>query len=323
MPVTELQQRAAHLRDVLAPFGISALAVDYKSDEHNAKALRDAGLDSVHDFAPFDLLFDLRYDLPHRLLTSARRSALLDIDPGHLQYALAGGGYPPPRHDVLFTIGEHVNASKHAIATQRRWVYTPPCVFLPEWPVCPSPPNAPWTTISHWWGNSWMPDETGVFVLDDKRAGFEHFMDLPSLVTGPFELALDLWNDLREKARIEQHGFRVVDAHDVAASPAGYRGFIQRSAGEFSAGSQVMLGTRPLGSVIAQSAISRRGSRVWSNTQGRAQFCHLAKDFTASAIVWRRRRHCAESTNAMMMKQKRHAASQRPSLMPPPYAAGF
>jgi hypothetical protein len=235
MPVTELQQRAAHLRDVLAPFGISALAVDYKSDEHNAKALRDAGLDSVHDFAPFDLLFDLRYDLPHRLLTSARRSALLDIDPGHLQYALAGGGYPPPRHDVLFTIGEHVNASKHAIATQRRWVYTPPCVFLPEWPVCPSPPNAPWTTISHWWGNSWMPDETGVFVLDDKRAGFEHFMDLPSLVTGPFELALDLWNDLREKARIEQHGFRVVDAHDVAASPAGYRGFIQRSAGEFSA----------------------------------------------------------------------------------------
>ncbi len=235
MPVTELQQRVAHLRNVLAPFGISALAVDYKSDEQDAKALRDAGLGTVHDFGPFDLLFDLRYELPHRLLTCARRSALLDIDPGHLHFALAKGDYPPPKHDVLFTIGEKINQSKYATGTPRSWVYTPPCVFLPEWPVCPTPPNAPWTTVSQWWSDIWMPDETGGFVLDDKRGGFEHFMDLPSMAAGPFELALNLSNDLREKARIEQHGFRVVDAHDVAATPAKYRGFIQRSAGEFSA----------------------------------------------------------------------------------------
>jgi hypothetical protein len=235
MPVDELRQRVAYLRTQLEPFGISALAVDFIDNNDSAAVLHNAELATVEDFGRFDLLFDLRYNLPTRLIGSARRSALLDIDPGHLHYALAKGDYPLPQHDVLFTIGEHVNGSKYATAAGRSWVYTPPCVFLGEWPVSSSPIDAPWTTVSQWWSNIWMPNERGEFVLDDKRSGFQGFMDLPSRVNAQFDLALDLWGDFAEKQRIEQHGFRVLNAHEVAATPLKYRSFIQRSVGEFSA----------------------------------------------------------------------------------------
>src|SRR3954467_6361698 len=96
MELLELQQRVAHLRNVLAPFGIDAIAVDYQSNEHGEKILQNAGIATAEDFGPFDLLFDFRYDLPRRLLGCARRTALLDIDPGHLHLAIAKGDYPPP-----------------------------------------------------------------------------------------------------------------------------------------------------------------------------------------------------------------------------------
>jgi hypothetical protein len=235
MPVTELQQRLAYLRTLLSPFGINAIAVDFISDADFTSVLHDAQLPTVDDFGGFDLLFDLRYDLPPRLVKCAKRSALLDIDPGSLQLALDGGGYAPPRHDVFFTIGETVGRSKYFTGAARTWVYTPPCVFLAEWPVCPAPNGAPWTTVAHWWSAPWMPDETGGFFCDSKREGFQAFMGLPAKVSARFILALNLGDDQTEKARIEQHGFEVLEAHEIVSTPTKYRDFIRRSAGEFSA----------------------------------------------------------------------------------------
>ena len=81
-----------------------------------------------------------------------------------------------------------------------------------------------------------MPDpETGVMFCDDKRESFEAFMSLPKKVPSRFELALSLGDDPPEKARIESHGFKVLDPHTVVSTPAQYRSFIQSSAGEFSA----------------------------------------------------------------------------------------
>ena len=236
MPVAELEQRLAYLKKQLTPFGISAIAVDFISDEDCTRVLHDAKLPTVEEFGPFDLLFDLRYDLPSRLLKWARRSALLDIDPGHLHVALQLGQYPQPRHDLFFTIGERIAECKYLPGTDRKWVHTPPCVYVPEWPVRLSSPDAPWTTVAHWWGSGWMPDlETGVHFCDDKRDGFEPFMDLPAKVSARFELALTMGDHPAEKARIERHGFKVLDAQEVASTPTKYREFIQQSAGEFSA----------------------------------------------------------------------------------------
>src|SRR5262245_27223796 len=203
MPVAELQQRLSYLRTLLAPFGFEAIAVDFISDTDCTKVLRDAQLPTVEDFAPFDFLFDLRYDLPARLLRHARRSALLDIDPGHLHIALQAGQYTQPKHDLFFTIGERISECKHLPRTNRSWIYTPPCVFIPGWPVWPSVPDAPWTTVAHWWGDVWMPDlETGKLFCDDKRDGFQLFMELPAKVGARFELALTMGDHPAERARI-------------------------------------------------------------------------------------------------------------------------
>jgi hypothetical protein len=235
MPVAELAQRLAYLRSLLSPFGITSIAVDYISDEDCTSALHAAQLPTIEQYGPFELLFDMRYNLPHRLLKHARRSALLDIDPGHLHFALQSGGYPQPRHDLFFTIGEKVGRDVFSSGTGRTWIYTSPCVFLPEWPVSTTPPGAPWTTVAHWWADSWMPDpETGELFSDGKRDGFEAFMDLPIKVPARFELALCV-GDAAEVARIEHHGFKVIDSHKIATTPLQYRAFIQSSAGEFSA----------------------------------------------------------------------------------------
>lgn len=233
--IAQLQRRLAYLRTQLSPYGMEAIAVDFISDADCTSVLHGAQLPTLDDLGSFDLLFDLRYDLPSRLLRRAKRSALLDIDPGSLQIALDRGQYAPPKHDVLFTIGETVGRSKYFTDAGKAWLHTPPCVFLSEWPVFPTPPGAPWTTVAHWWSESWMPDQSGNFFCDDKREAFQAFMNLPSKVSARFELALNLGDDPAEKARIEQHGFKVVEAHEVASSPTKYRDFIQQSAGEFSA----------------------------------------------------------------------------------------
>jgi hypothetical protein len=235
MPAAELAQRLAYLRRILDPFGITSIAVDRLGDEDRARELNAAGFPTLEQFGPFELLFDMRYDLPHRLLKHARRSALLDIDPSQLHLALEQGKYPQPRHDLFFTIGEKIAQGAASTATGRAWIYTPPCVFLPQWPRSGTPSDAPWTTVAHWWNKAWMPDpDTGALFCDDKREGFQAFMDVPAKVSARFELALSLGDDPPERARIEAYGFKVLDPDKVVSTPLDYRTFIQRSAGEFS-----------------------------------------------------------------------------------------
>ena len=223
----ELRSAVQTLQESLKPFGLDgSILVDYLSDQGSRQDILTAS-----DVDSFDLLFDLRYNLPERLRKRAKRSALLDIDPGQLQVALSGGGYPDPKHDLFFTIGSAGTPMARFPDAGKTWIHTHPCVHLPEWPVCHAPSNAAWTTVSHWWGK-WMVDEAGEAFSDGKRDGFMPLMDIPSVISAPFKLALE---ETWERQRIEDHGFKVVDAHEVTATPLGYRAFIQGSLGEFSA----------------------------------------------------------------------------------------
>lgn len=220
------------LREELRPFGLdAAIAVDCFGDEDVTPALRKAGLPTLEERPPCELLVDLRYDLPRRLVRRHRRSVLVDLDPGQLQLALAQGKYAAPPHDVFFSVGESTGSS--GVKGDRAWLHTPPCVALDQWPVAAGGPDQPWTTVAHWWGG-WMTDEQGNAFPDAKRDGFLPYLDVPSKVSARFELALNLGDAAAEKDMIESHGFKVLDAHEVAASPLDYRRFIQRSAGEFS-----------------------------------------------------------------------------------------
>src|SRR4051794_26424561 len=226
MPAEAVKVATERLRNALRPFGLdTTVLVGHLTEEPTS-------LDD--NIGSFDFFFDLRYNLPNRLRQRARRSALLDIDPGQLQVALANGVYPDPGHDLFFTIGSTGTSAARFPDAGKNWLHIAPCVYLPEWPIRPTPPDAAWTTMAHWWNGSWMLDETGGWFPDEKRAAFEPLMSIPARVNAPFVLALNGIGDT-ETIRIQSYGFGIVDAHAVGATPIDYRRFIQQSYGEFSA----------------------------------------------------------------------------------------
>ena len=219
IPIEELIKRFHHLKSSLQPFGLHRnLVLEFLSSEDLSRRLHEAAIPSLTDLEPFDLLVDLRYNLPERLFTRFRRKVLINIDPGAYELALDGGVYPAPRHDLLFSIGK-----SWVQRDPRKWIYTPPCVYLGEWPFTLGSADAPWTTVSHWW----------VGGDNSKRAAFRDFMTIPSMVNARFELAVNVAHE-GEQERIESAGFRVLNPHYVASTPAAFRAFIQNSAGEFS-----------------------------------------------------------------------------------------
>lgn len=222
------------LKSHLAPFDLaSAIALC----SWNGAPLPREIASGCHDLdaaLEADLALNMLYTVPADLIRRFRRSLLLDIDPGLLQLFMAQHMLTLPQHDLYFTIGERAGQPQSGRADAGpQWHYTPPCVALDWWPVQRADDHAPFTTVSHWFMGGWVPDEDG-FYCDEKREGFLSFIDLPQHTRQPLELALCLRGDEAERAALEQRGWRVREAWDVAATPLDYQRYIQGSRGEFS-----------------------------------------------------------------------------------------
>ena len=209
------------------------LALCSWTDEPLPEGIGDECLD-LEAAAEADLLLDLAYGLPRKVLRRFRRSALVDIDPGLTQIWMNAGLMSVPRHDVYFTIGETVGRPGALFPDGGlRWHYTPPPVFLPAWPPTPSNSTAPYTTVTHWWGA--LMEFQGQSYYNGKRDGFLPFLDLPRRTPLPLELVVCLGADEDdERAMLGERGWRVLDPHAVAAAPWDYQRYIQESRGEFS-----------------------------------------------------------------------------------------
>lgn len=233
-PTLSAEENARYLttlRDRLAPFGLADTIVLAPQDG----PAQDLDAHSIGVLEGADLLFNLRYDLPERLMSLFRRSVLLDIDPGMTQQSIAAGLYKCPPHDVYFTIGEGVISGRSGMPTLGvEWHYTPPAVFLEEWPVTPAQADAPFTTVSHWENKEWMVEPDGTYYLNHKKAAFEPFLDLPKQVDVPLELSLHLPGDQTEGPLLRSKGWRLREAHEAAGSPEQFRQYVRGSRGEFS-----------------------------------------------------------------------------------------
>ena len=183
-----------------------------------------------------DLLLDFRYDTRPEMLALFARTALVDIDPGLLQTWMHTDQIVVAPHDVYFTIGETIGKEGSGIPDcGLSWRHIRPPVCLDLWPAAVAPPAAAFTTISGWSGEEWVQDGAQVFE-NTKRVSFLRFLDLPRRTVQPLELALDLGPgdpDASDRQTLEQHGWRVRHARDVASTPATYRAYIQSSCGEF------------------------------------------------------------------------------------------
>ncbi len=137
-------------------------------------------------------------------------------------------------HDIYFTIGETVGQPGAPFPDGgRAWLYTPPPIFLPEWPALPPNGPGPYTTVAHWWGGTF--EYNGTTFSNEKRASFLEYQDLPQRTPVPLELAVCLAEFHEEYRRmLEPKGWRLREAWDVTATPDAYRTYVQRSRGEFS-----------------------------------------------------------------------------------------
>jgi len=186
-----------------------------------------------------DLLLNFHYGIDPRILGEARRSALVDIDPGLTQIWMSSGQIRVPPHDVYFTIGETVGTAAAAFPDcGLAWRHIRPPVCLELWPYVHDPRCESFTTVAGWWSGKWVKlRENGreVCVDNNKRIAFLEFAELPGLTAQPLELALHLAEgDGEDRRLLEQRRWRVRHAREVASTPQQYQSYIQGSRGEWS-----------------------------------------------------------------------------------------
>jgi hypothetical protein len=114
-----------------------------------------------------------------------------------------------------------------------------------------APTRPEYTTVSNWKQEGRDVEFDGRHYRWSKDVEFARFMELPSLVAMPLELATNLAGPPRpgvregesvrafavEPASLEKmrsHGWNVVDARAFTADPWPYRGYVQSSRGEFT-----------------------------------------------------------------------------------------
>jgi hypothetical protein len=186
-----------------------------------------------------DLLLNFHYAIDSDLFACARRTALVDIDPGLLQFWIATGQLKVPPHEVYLTIGETVGTPEALFPDCGiSWVPIHPPVCLDLWPYHYDAQCEAFTTVAGWWSGQWVRGTLNgaeVFYENTKRVAFLDFIALARQTTQPLELALNMASgDGAEQALLERHGWRVRPSHDVAGSPESYQSYVQGSRGEFS-----------------------------------------------------------------------------------------
>ena len=183
-----------------------------------------------------DLLLDFRYRTTPAQLARFRRTALVDIDPGLLQFWVRHGQIDVHPHDHHFTTSALSYESCLGGRTVT-WLPIRPVVHLPSWPYVGELVGTAFTTVTNWFGDEWLSDGTGFVIDNSKRAGLMPFIEMPRRTPQPLELAICLGDrpeDVEDRRLLEGCGWRVRHAADVAGDPIRYRDYIRSSRGEFS-----------------------------------------------------------------------------------------
>jgi hypothetical protein len=198
------------------------------------------------------------------LLERFARTALVDIDPGLLQFWISTSQISVADHDFYLTTGESIGTTSSEFSDcGMHWFGIRPPVSLEHWPYTFDPSHSNFSTISSWWGGGgkegeWITDGRELCYENNKRVTFLQYVDLPRRTSQPLELALNMvemgacepkeqkirrWtaaevtdyvSDAVDAERLRNHGWKLRNAYEVSNSPYAYRQYIQASRGEFS-----------------------------------------------------------------------------------------
>lgn len=231
----EEASRVAALTERLRRFGLDDRIILYTPDEEFVNC-SSAHAEEV--FRGTDLLLNFHQKIRESMLERFARTALVDIDPGLLQYWISSGLLRVARHDLYFTTGETVGKPDAKFPDcGLEWIQIRPPISLDLWPRLPEPADGAFTTVSGWWGHEWVVDGDGIHD-NNKRVSFLEYAELPQHTQAPLELALLLdpldRSDQEDRVFLLGKGWRVRHSHDVASNPHDYQQYIRGSRGEFS-----------------------------------------------------------------------------------------
>lgn len=220
-------------------FGLSGKLMLYRDASDGSGSpreylsLRPAEAEAV--FRRADLLLNFHYGIHPGLLAAFRRTALVDIDPGLLQFWISRGQLAVARHDRYFTTGETVGTPAARFPDcGLTWLHIRPPVCLELWPYVREPGGETFRTVSSWWAPDWLVDADQI-VDNTKRVAFLRFAELPRLTPQQLELALFLIDtDAEDRRFMQAQGWQIRDSCTVAGTPESYQAYIQGSRGEFS-----------------------------------------------------------------------------------------
>lgn len=223
-------QRVREFLDRMERFGLGDRVIVAGNGGHPA----GTGLPEI--LPEVDLLLNFNYHLEPDVVSAVRRSALVDIDPGLLQFWISRGFISPADHDLYFTTGETIGQGSDLIPDCGiEWQPIRPPVCLDLWPYRYDADADAFTTVSSWWGERDYVGDPESFYDNTKRTAFFHFADLPRHTEQPLELALFLADsDEADRRSLVRRGWRVRHSPEVAGSPEQYHAYVQGSRGEFS-----------------------------------------------------------------------------------------
>jgi hypothetical protein len=183
---------------------------------------------------------------------AARVKAYVDTDPGYSQARIAAvdARTADPstafsvalirKHDVFFTLGEHVGRPDCRVPTcSITWNPTRQPIVLDAWPVVRAP-DGPFTTVMSWKIEP-APPILGGERFGGKDVEFERFLELPMRTDERLEVAI---SGAAPRERIMAAGWRLADAGRVSASMESYRDYLAGSRGEWSIAKNVYTALR-------------------------------------------------------------------------------
>jgi len=178
------------------------------------------------------------------LLAAAPRRVYLDIDPGFGQiWAEQGLADTFTGHDEFVTVGTNLGGEGCTVPLLgREWIPMLPPVLLDRWPLAAE--GRGFTSVGSWRG-PFGPIEHGGRVLGLRVHEFRRFLELPSRVAAPFEIALEIdAADAADLAALRGSGWGVVDPLEQLGGFDSYGDYIRGSLAEVSIAKQLYVATR-------------------------------------------------------------------------------
>lgn len=137
-------------------------------------------------------------------------------------------------HDTHFSFGENLGAPDCDVPVEPfRWLPTRQPVLLDMWDNPYSANGTGYRTITTWRNKGKNLTHRGETYYWTKNREFRKFLDLPRQCPVPFELALgNVHNQLH--CVLNHRGWSTADGLHISEDTERYRGYIQRSRGEFT-----------------------------------------------------------------------------------------